>query len=77
MTCSALSLQAFCADAEDMRSDIAATAGRETHALGYDSLYAPLVDVIRDPRWGRGPPHGPRTLGAAGDGQVGSGLRPL
>lgn len=33
--------------------DIAAVAGRETKALGYDSLYAPLIDVIRDPRWGR------------------------
>lgn len=33
--------------------DIASIAGRETKALGYDSLYAPLVDVLRDPRWGR------------------------
>lgn len=33
--------------------DIAATAGREAFALGYDNLYAPLLDVIRDPRWGR------------------------
>ena len=33
--------------------DIAAVAARETFALGYDSLYAPLLDVIRDPRWGR------------------------
>ncbi|MES2995543.1 MAG: glycoside hydrolase family 3 N-terminal domain-containing protein [Verrucomicrobiota bacterium] len=33
--------------------DIAAVAGKETKALGYDSLYAPLIDVIRDPRWGR------------------------
>lgn len=33
--------------------DIAAVAGKETFALGYDNLYAPLLDVIRDPRWGR------------------------
>ncbi len=33
--------------------DIAAVAGKETYVLGYDSLYAPLLDVIRDPRWGR------------------------
>lgn len=32
---------------------IAEVAGKETYALGYDSLYAPLIDVIRDPRWGR------------------------
>lgn len=33
--------------------DIAAVAGRETRALGYDNLYAPILDVLRDPRWGR------------------------
>lgn len=33
--------------------DIAAVAGRETRLLGYDNLYAPLLDVLRDPRWGR------------------------
>ena len=33
--------------------DIAAVAGRETRVLGYDNLYAPLLDVLRDPRWGR------------------------
>ncbi|MCP5537454.1 MAG: glycoside hydrolase family 3 C-terminal domain-containing protein [Akkermansiaceae bacterium] len=32
---------------------IAEVAGKETYALGYDSLYAPLIDVVRDPRWGR------------------------
>ncbi len=37
----------------DLVRDIAAVAGRETHVLGYDNLYAPLLDVIRDPRWGR------------------------
>jgi beta-glucosidase len=27
--------------------------GREAHALGYDNVYAPILDVMRDPRWGR------------------------
>src|SRR5271170_1791002 len=27
--------------------------GREAHALGYANVYAPIMDVIRDPRWGR------------------------
>lgn len=32
---------------------IAKVAGRESFVVGYDNLYAPLLDVIRDPRWGR------------------------
>ncbi|HEX4343651.1 MAG TPA: glycoside hydrolase family 3 N-terminal domain-containing protein, partial [Verrucomicrobiae bacterium] len=27
--------------------------GSEAHALGYDNVYAPIIDVMRDPRWGR------------------------
>lgn len=27
--------------------------GREAFALGYDNVYAPIMDVMRDPRWGR------------------------
>lgn len=27
--------------------------GREARALGYTNIYAPLLDVSRDPRWGR------------------------
>ena len=27
--------------------------GREAHALGYVNVYAPIMDVMRDPRWGR------------------------
>jgi beta-glucosidase len=27
--------------------------GREAYALGYDNVYAPIMDVMRDPRWGR------------------------
>lgn len=27
--------------------------GQEGHALGYDNVYAPIMDVLRDPRWGR------------------------
>lgn len=28
-------------------------AGREAKALGYSNIYAPILDVSRDPRWGR------------------------
>jgi beta-glucosidase len=27
--------------------------GREARALGYANVYAPIMDVLRDPRWGR------------------------
>lgn len=27
--------------------------GREAHALGFNNVYAPIMDVMRDPRWGR------------------------
>ncbi len=27
--------------------------GKEAHALGYTNIYAPILDVSRDPRWGR------------------------
>ena len=27
--------------------------GREAKALGYTNVYAPILDVVRDPRWGR------------------------
>lgn len=27
--------------------------GREARALGYHNVYAPILDVMRDPRWGR------------------------
>jgi len=27
--------------------------GREGFALGYDNVYSPIMDVMRDPRWGR------------------------
>lgn len=29
------------------------TVGREAKALGYTNVYAPILDVARDPRWGR------------------------
>lgn len=28
-------------------------AGQEARALGYTNVYAPILDVVRDPRWGR------------------------
>ena len=28
-------------------------AGKEAKALGYNNVYAPILDVARDPRWGR------------------------
>src|SRR6185312_10461967 len=29
------------------------TVGREAKALGYTNIYTPILDVARDPRWGR------------------------
>ncbi|WP_165732081.1 glycoside hydrolase family 3 N-terminal domain-containing protein [Polaribacter sp. 20A6] len=29
------------------------TVGREAKALGYTNIYAPILDIARDPRWGR------------------------
>lgn len=28
-------------------------AGQEAKALGYTNIYAPILDIVRDPRWGR------------------------
>ncbi len=33
--------------------DIAGVAAREALALGYGNMYSPIMDVMRDPRWGR------------------------
>lgn len=33
--------------------DIAKVVGQEARALGYTNVYAPVIDVARDPRWGR------------------------
>jgi len=42
-----------CSWDRELIRDIAAVAGKETRALGYDSIYCPILDVLRDPRWGR------------------------
>lgn len=34
-------------------SEIARVTAEEANALGYTNIYAPLLDVSRDPRWGR------------------------
>lgn len=33
--------------------EIGRTTGREARALGYTNVYSPVLDVSRDPRWGR------------------------
>jgi len=33
--------------------EIAQVVGREARALGYTNVYAPVLDLARDPRWGR------------------------
>jgi len=33
--------------------EIGRTTGREARALGYTNVYSPVLDVARDPRWGR------------------------
>ncbi len=35
--------------------DVGEAMGKEAAAIGYTNIYAPLLDVIRDPRWGRCP----------------------
>lgn len=38
---------------KDMVYKAGAMVGREAKALGYTNIYAPILDVARDPRWGR------------------------
>jgi beta-glucosidase len=33
--------------------EIGGVVGREARALGYTNIYSPILDVARDPRWGR------------------------
>jgi beta-glucosidase len=33
--------------------NVGKVTGREAQALGYANVYAPILDVMRDPRWGR------------------------
>jgi beta-glucosidase len=37
----------------DLIRQVGEVEGREAHALGYANVYAPIMDVMRDPRWGR------------------------
>ncbi len=37
----------------DLVSEIGAVVGREARALGYTNIYSPILDLARDPRWGR------------------------
>ena len=37
----------------DLVEEIGAVTAREARALGYTNIYAPLLDLARDPRWGR------------------------
>lgn len=38
---------------EDLIHRIGRVTGREARALGYTNIYSPILDVARDPRWGR------------------------
>ncbi|MFB6099491.1 MAG: glycoside hydrolase family 3 N-terminal domain-containing protein [Salinibacter sp.] len=38
---------------EDLIYQIGRITGREARALGYTNIYSPILDVARDPRWGR------------------------
>ena len=55
----------------DLIRRIGHITGREARALGYTNVYAPILDIARDPRWGRTPesygesPFLAATLGAA------------
>ncbi|MFP4281898.1 MAG: glycoside hydrolase family 3 N-terminal domain-containing protein [Opitutales bacterium] len=37
----------------DLVREIGRITGREAKALGYSNIYSPVLDVARDPRWGR------------------------
>lgn len=37
----------------ELVQDIGRVTGREAHALGYSNVYSPILDLTRDPRWGR------------------------
>ncbi len=37
----------------DLISQIGHVTGREARALGYTNVYSPILDIARDPRWGR------------------------
>lgn len=38
---------------KDLISNVGAVVARESKAIGYRNVYAPLLDLARDPRWGR------------------------
>ncbi len=37
----------------DLVSKIGSITGKEARALGYTNIYSPILDLARDPRWGR------------------------
>ncbi|HLP25065.1 MAG TPA: glycoside hydrolase family 3 N-terminal domain-containing protein, partial [Acidobacteriota bacterium] len=37
----------------DLVREIGRITGREARALGYSNVYSPILDLARDPRWGR------------------------
>ena len=37
----------------DLVEEVGAITGREARALGYTNVYSPILDLPRDPRWGR------------------------
>ena len=38
---------------KDLVRRIGEITGREARALGYSNIYSPILDTVRDPRWGR------------------------
>ena len=38
---------------KDLVRQAGTIAGKEAKALGYTNVYAPILDIVRDPRWGR------------------------
>jgi beta-glucosidase len=40
---------------KELVHEIGATTGSEARALGYTNVYSPVLDLSRDPRWGRVP----------------------
>lgn len=46
-------LAVACAFDRDLVREIGRTTGSEARALGYTNVYSPILDLARDPRWGR------------------------
>lgn len=52
-TCFPAQLAVACTFDRELVREIGRTTGSEARALGYTNVYSPILDLARDPRWGR------------------------